>query len=356
MAKGRVSFREAVTQFERLRGDIAARRFSPVYLLMGEEAYFIDQLTDLLAESILPEEQRAFGQAVVYGRDVEAGQVINLCRQMPMMGTTQVVIVREAQQMRGLDKLSLYTASPSPTTILVLCHKEKNVDRRTQFYKHIEAKGVVFESPRPYDNELMTWLGGFAQSKGLRIDPKATQMLLDHLGTDIAKISSELAKLLTYLPEGTSFITPDNVERNIGISKDFNTFELTRALAMGDTARAMRIADYFAHSPRQYPLVMTLASLFGFFQKLFIFNYQLWLAKTCRAPMPTEQELCRTMKLPTAYFLQEFRQAAARFPNRKVFHILGYIREYDLRSKGMGGGSADDRALLNELLLKIILT
>ncbi len=353
MAK-KASFREAVTHFDRLRTEIP-RRFAPLYLLMGEEGYFIDALCDLLAESILPEEQRAFGQVVVYGRDVEAGQVINLCRQMPMMGEKQVVIVREAQQMRGLDKLALYTASPSPTTVLVLCHKEKNVDKRLQFYKQIEAGGAVFESPRPYDNELVGWLGGFVRSKGGKIEPKAIQMLLDHLGTDIAKISGELQKLLTYLPEGVSMITADHVERNIGISKDFNTFELTRALATGDTARAMRIADHFGRSPRQYPFVVTLSALFGFFQKLFILNYQLWLTKTRRTPMPSEQELCRMMKLPTPYFLQEYRQAAPRFPNRKVFHILGYIRDYDLRSKGMGGGSAGDGELLNELMLKIIL-
>lgn len=355
MAK-KASFRDAVANFERLRGEIAVRHFAPLYLLMGEEGYFIDALAEQLAGSILPEAERAFGQTILYGRDTEGGTVINLCRQMPMMGQWQVVIVREAQQMRGLDKLALYTASPSPTTILVLCHKEKGLDKRLQLYKHCQAKGAVFESPRPYDNELVTWLGGFVRQKGLTIDPKALQMLVDHLGTDIAKIASELEKLLTYLPEGTTLITPEQIEQNIGISKDFNTFELTKALAAGDTARAMRIADHFARNGRQYPLVVTLSSLFGFFQKLFILNYQLWLVRTRRAPMPPDVELCRMLKLPTPFFLQEYRQAAARFPNRKVFAILGLIREYDLRSKGMGGGSATDGELLGELMLRIVLT
>ncbi len=356
MAKsGKIGFRDAVAEYERLCGQIRARKFAPVYLLMGEEGYFIDALAELLAESILDESERAFNQIVVYGKDTEPGAVVNLCRQMPMMGSYQVVFVREAQQLRKIETLSVYTKSPSPTTILILCHKEKNIDKRSQLYKQISEKGVVFESPRPYDNELTAWLSGFIRTKGCEIDPKALQMLTDHLGVDIAKISNELTKLLTSLPEGTKRIMAEHIEQNIGISKDFNTFELTRALSAGDQGKAMLIADHFARNPKEYPLVVTLSSLFTHFQRVFILNYQVWLSRNRATPMPQDLDLSRMLKLPSPFFLGEYRQAAGRYPNRKVFNILGMIREYDMKSKGMNAGGADDGELLKELLLKIFL-
>ena len=195
MAKSGVKFKDTMAAYDRLRGEITARKFAPVYLLMGEEAFFIDALCDLLASTILQESERAFNQLTVYGKDSEAGQIINLCRQMPMMGSYQVVILKEAQQLRGLDKLSLYTQKPSPTTILVICHKEKNADKRSAFYKGCAANGAVLESVRPRDYEIASWLQRFIAGKGLAIDTKALSMLTDHLGTDISKISNELGKL-----------------------------------------------------------------------------------------------------------------------------------------------------------------
>lgn len=181
MAKSAVRFRDSVAQFERLSADIAARRFAPVYLLMGDESYFIDALCDRLASTILGEAERSFNQIVLYGRDTEPGQVINFCRQMPMMGSYEVVILKEAQQMRQIEKLSLYTQKPQASTILVVCHKEKSVDKRSAFYKQAAACGAVFESVRPRDYEIGPWLSGFIASKGCRIDEKALSMLTDHL-------------------------------------------------------------------------------------------------------------------------------------------------------------------------------
>ena len=246
MAKSGVKFKDTMAAYDRLRGEIAGRKFAPVYLLMGEEAFFIDALCDLLASTILQESERAFNQLTVYGRDSDAGQVVNLCRQMPMMGSYQVVILKEAQQLRGLDKLSLYTSKPSPTTILIVCHKEKNVDKRSQLYKSIAQHGAVLESVRPRDYEIGPWLAQFVASKGCTIDAKAQAMLTDHLGTDLAKISNELGKLLTYLPQGTRTVTAEQIEANIGISKDFNNFELTKSLSEKNMAKAMQIADHFA--------------------------------------------------------------------------------------------------------------
>ncbi|MCD7970175.1 MAG: DNA polymerase III subunit delta [Alistipes sp.] len=355
MAKSSVSFRDSISGFTAISKDIRNGKFSPVYLLMGEEGYFIDRISDLLAESILSEEERAFNQIVVYGKDSECGDIINFCKQMPMMGAYQVVILKEAQQLRKIEQLSLYTQSPSATTVLVICHKEKNLDKRSALYKQINKIGVVFESVRPRDYEIGGWLSEFVRSKGLGIEPKALTMLTDHLGSDIAKISNELDKLVTYLPEGTAAITPDHIEQNIGISKDFNNFELTKAISERNTQRALLIAEHFSRNPKEHPLLVTISTLFSHFQRIFIINYQKWLARNRGTALPSDAELARMLKIPSAYFLNEYKQASALYPNKKVFVILGLLREYDMKSKGMNAGTATDGELLRELLLKIFL-
>ena len=355
MAKGTLKFKDSVAEYERLTGEIAARRFAGIYLLMGEEGYFIDAVAEQLAASILDEAARAFNQITVYGRDSDAGQVVNLCRQMPMMGQYQVVIVKEAQQLRNLDKLSLYTQKPSPTTILVICHKEKNVDRRSAFYKGCAANGVVLESVRPRDYEIAAWLQQFIRRRGLEIDPKALAMLTDHLGTDISKIANELQKLTVSLPEGTRRITDRDIEANIGISKDFNNFELCKAVVTRDMARALMIADHFARNPKDNPLLVTVMALFNQFRDLFVVNYLRWLARRRNQPFPPDQELMRILRKSNTFILGEIKQNAALWDNRKVFNVLGLLREYDAKSKGMGSGGASDGELLRELLLKIFL-
>lgn len=355
MAKGTLKFKDSVADFERITGEIAARKFAGIYLLMGEEGYFIDAVAEQLAASILDEAARAFNQITVYGRDSDAGQVVNLCRQMPMMGQYQVVIVKEAQQLKGLDKLSLYTQKPSPTTILVICHKEKNVDRRSAFYKGCAAHGVVLESVRPRDYEIAAWLQQFIRRRGMEIDPKALSMLTDHLGTDIAKIANELQKLTVSLPEGTRRITDRDIEANIGISKDFNNFELCKAVVTRDMARALMIADHFARNPKDNPLLLTVMALFSQFRDLFVVNYLRWLSRRRNQPFPSDQELMRLLRKNNTFILGEIKQNAALWDNRKVFQVLGLLREYDAKSKGMGSGGASDGELLRELLLKIFL-
>ena len=355
MAKGTLKFKDSVAEYERITGEIAARRFAGIYLLMGEESYFIDAVAEQLAASILDEAARAFNQITVYGRDSDAGQVVNLCRQMPMMGQYQVVIVKEAQQLKNLDKLSLYTQKPSPTTILVICHKEKNVDKRSAFYKGCAANGVVLESVRPRDYEIAAWLQQFIRRRGLEIDPKALAMLTDHLGTDISKIANELQKLTVSLPEGTRRITDRDIEANIGISKDFNNFELCKAVVTRDMARALMIADHFARNPKDNPLLLTVMALFNQFRDLFVVNYLRWLARRRNQPFPPDQELMRILRKSNTFILGEIKQNAALWDNRKVFQVLGLLREYDAKSKGMGSGGASDGELLRELLLKIFL-
>ena len=356
MAKKKtLRFRDAAADFERLRADIAARRFAPLYLLMGEESYFIDALAEQLAGTVLDESERAFGQYVVYGRDTEAGAVVNLCRQMPMVGGRQVVIVKEAQQMRQLEKLACYTDAPAPTTLLVLCHKEKNLDKRTSLYKGFAERGEVFESVRPRDYEIAEWLMQFIAAKGCSIAPKALTMLTDNLGTDIAKISNELEKLLLALPEGTQQITDRHIEQYVGISKDFNNFELCKAVLSRDSGRALFIADHFSRNPKEHPLLLTVAALFGQFRQLFLINYLRWQTRRKGIPFPPDTELMQLLKVGNIFAINELKQMAAGWPNQKVFKVLELLRTYDAKSKGVGAGSTPDGELLRELLLKIAL-
>ncbi len=355
MAKSAVKFRDTVAACERLEQAIRARQFAPIYLLMGEESYFIDRLQELLAATILDEAERAFNQITVYGKDSDAGQVVNLCRQLPMMGSYQVVIVKEAQQLRQIEKLSYYTQKPQPTTILIVCHKEKNADKRSAFYKGCAANGEVFESVAPRDYEITAWLEQFIGARGLKIDRKALSMLTDHLGTSISKIANELEKLTVSMPEGTQRITDADIETHIGISKEFNNFELCKAVVTRDMGRSLMIADHFARNPKDNPLLVTIIALFGQFRDLFTVNYLMWLTRHKGKPFPSDQELMRILRKPSAFIVQEIRQQAALWPNKKVFQILGLLREYDAKSKGLNSGGASDGELLRELLLKIFL-
>lgn len=356
MAKSaKASFKDSVNEYDKIMRDLAAKKFSPIYLLMGEESYFIDKISDYISNNILTEGERAFNQIVAYGNDIDAGNIANYARQMPMMGGRQVVIIKEAQKLSKIESLAAYTQSPVDTTTLVICHKEKNLDKRSVLYKSINERGIVFESVKPRDYEIGGWLTDFVKSKGLAMDAKALAMLTEHLGADIPKIANELDKLLTSLPAGTTTITADHIEQNIGISKEFNNFELTKAMSEKNLTKAMTIADYFARNPKDNPIVVTISMLFTHFQRIFILNYQRWYAKKRGTQMPSDMELARLLKLPTAFFLNEFKAAAANYPNAKVFTILGLIREYDMKSKGMNVGSTDNGELLKELLLKIVM-
>ncbi|MFI3292737.1 MAG: DNA polymerase III subunit delta [Rikenellaceae bacterium] len=353
MAKSALKFKDTLSAYAQISADIKARKFAPIYLLMGEEGFFIDSIADMLAENVLTEAEKAFNQIVMYGRDSDAGVVVNCCRQMPMMGEKEVVIVKEAQNLRAIEKLAHYTSSPSPSTILVVCHKEKTLDKRSQLYKSIVKNGVVLESVRPRDYEIGAWLTTFVASKGCSISPKALSMLVDNLGTDIAKISNELTKLMLSLPSGTTKIEDIHIEQNIGISKDFNNFELCKAVLGRNMSRSLMIADHFAHNPKANPLLVTISTLFGQFKQLFIVNYLGWLTRQKGERFPSDVELMRILKVGNPYAVAEIKQNSSNWSNPKVFAILGLMREYDGKSKGMNTGGATDGELLRELLLKI---
>ena len=359
MAKSAVKFKDCLAQYESLTADIAARRFAPIYLLAGDEGYFIDALCRQLSSTILDEAERSFNQITVYGLDSDAGAIVNMCRQMPMMGSYEVIIVREAQHLQRIENLSHYTTKPQPTTILIVCYKNKEsgrgIDRRGSFYKSCVKNGVVFESVRPRDYEIGPWLTQFAASRGFALDTKAAAMLADHLGTDIAKIANELEKLAVSVPEGTKRITDSDIETYTGISKEFNNFELCKAVLARDTERALRIAGHFARNPKEHPLLVTVMALFGQFRQLFLLNYLFWQARRKGTPVPPDGELMRVLKVNNPYAVGELRQALPAWPNKRVFAILGLLREYDAKSKGINAGGAPDGELLRELLLRILL-
>ena len=354
-----LKFSDALAEYNAVMRDIAARKFAPIYLLSGDEGYFIDAICDALASSILNEAERSFNQVTVYGPDSDTGKIVMLCRQMPMMGSYQVVIVREAQQLNKIENLVHYTSNPQNSTILIICYKNKEpgrgIDKRTAFYKSCVKYGCLFESVRPRDYEVDTWLSGHIASVGLRFDPKAMAMLKEHVGMDIGRMVREIEKLKVSMNEGESNVTDVHIEQYIGLSKEFNTFELNDAVLKCDMARAMRIAEHFAHNPKSYPITLTITVLFGLFQQLFLLNYHMWLSRRQNTPFPSDMELMRHIRANNTYAVKELKANVGRWNNRKVFNILGLLREYDAKSKGVDSGGLDGGELLKELLLKIFM-
>ncbi len=351
----KITFASCDAEFHRLMNDIKSRKFAPIYLLQGEELYFIDALCDALCEGIMEESMRAFNQIVVYGNDTDGGTVASYCRQLPMMGEYEAIIVKEAQQLDKIELLNAYTTSPQPSTILVLCHKGKAMDRRTPLYKSIKAKGVVFDSVSPRDYEAERWLSGFAATKGLKIDSTSSKILVAHLGVDISKISNELEKMIVSLPKERTTITPEDIENHIGISRQFNNYELSNAVLDRQLEKALTIAQYMGENPKAYPLLLSVKVLYDSFRQLFTYNYICWDSRRRGVAMPDHSELCRAMRLNSPYFLKEITRRAPLWPNNKVFKIIGLCAEYDAKSKGIDDGGASNGELLREFILKIMM-
>ena len=356
MAKS-VKFSDCLSDYNALVSDIKARRFAPIYLLCGDEAYFIDAICEMLSNSILNEAEKAFNQITVYGLDSDAGKIVNLCRQLPMMGSYEVIIVREAQLLSKIENLVHYTSSPQQTTILSVCYKNKEqgrgIDKRTAFYKSCVKNGRVFEAVQPRDYEIDSWLLSYIESVGLGIEPKAMAMLKEHVGMDLSRMTREIDKLSVSMAEGDRRVADTHIEQYIGVSKEFNTFELTAAVMKQDVARAMRIADHFVHNPKSYPITLTITVLFGLFQQLFLLNYLMWQSRRQGLPFPSDMELMTRIRANNPYAVKELKANVGRWKNSRVFNILGLLREYDAKSKGVDSGGLDGGELLKELLLKI---
>lgn len=323
--------------------EIKQGNISPIYFLMGEEPYYIDKLTDYIEDNILTEEEKGFNQMVLYGKDVSIEEIASSARRYPMMADRQVVIVREAQELsRTIDKLENYAENPQPTTVLVLAYKYKTLDKRKKITKLLSKAGVVFESKKLYENQVGDWIKRVLSGKGYSIEPKAIAMLVEFLGNDLSKISNELDKLAIILPQG-SIITPKIIEDNIGISKDYNVFEFRKAIGERDQLKAYKIADYFAHNPKDNPLVMTTGLVFGFFSQLLQYH-----GLKDKSP----GNASKVLKV-NPYFMKDYDIALRNYPMKKVSSIVGTLRDIDVKSKGVGANAVSQADLLKEMLVKI---
>jgi DNA polymerase-3 subunit delta len=312
---------------------------------MGEEAYYIDKISDFIEDNVLDEAEKGFNQMVLYGRDVTIDDIVGNAKRYPMMAERQVVIVKEAQDLsRTIEKLAQYAENPQPSTVLVVNYKYKKLDKRKALYKTItKAGGVVFESKKLYENQVPDWIRRVLKGQNYDISPKAAQMLVEFLGTDLSKVNNELNKLKIVLPEGTQ-ITPEHIEENIGISKDFNNFELRKAVGERNVVKVHQIAKYFADNPKDNPMVVTVSLLFNFFSQLLHLH-----GMSDKNP----RSVASALKV-NPYFVNEYLVAARNYPMKKVSSVIGLLREFDVKSKGVGSNAIPQGDLLKELLVRVI--
>lgn len=323
--------------------DIKAGNIKPIYFFMGEEPYYIDKLTDFIQENILQEHERDFNQTIIYGRDTTIEEVVSNAKRYPMMADRQVVIVREAQELsRYIDKLESYVENPQPTTVLVFAYKYKTLDKRKRVTKLLEKFGVVFESKKLYDNQVGDWIKRVLSGQGYAIEPKASAILVEFLGTDLSKISNELDKLKIILRKGHT-ITAKDIEENIGFSKDFNNFELRSALGEKNQLKSYQIVDYFAQNPKDNPLVVTTAMVFSYFSQLLQYH---------GLKDKSKFNVAKELKI-NPFFVKDYELAARNYPMRKVSAIVGTLRDIDVKSKGVGATSMTQHDLLKEMLINI---
>jgi len=321
--------------------DIKAGNLKPIYFLMGEEPYYIDGIASFIEKTVLSEEEKGFNQMVLYGRDVSIEDIVSSAKRYPMMAERQVVIVKEAQDLaRSIESLVAYAENPQPTTVLVVCYKYKTLDKRKKLSKTLAKTGVVFDSKKLYENQVPDWIRRVLAGKGYTITPKAAQMLVEFLGNDLNKVNNELEKLQLIVKKGEQ-ITPQLVEENIGISKDFNNFELQSAIGVRDISKAFGIAQYFAQNPKNHPMVMTVALLYSFFSKLLKYH-----------ALTNKSEAPKTLGV-SPYFIKDYEIAARNYSMKKVSAIISSIREVDMKSKGVGAANMPQGDLLKELLVKI---
>ena len=317
----------------------------PIYFLMGEEAYYIDKISDFIEKNVLDEAEKGFNQMVLYGRDVSIDDIVSNAKRYPMMAERQVVIIKEAQDLsRTIEKLAQYAENPQPTTVLVVNYKYKKIDKRKALYKTISKKGgIVFESKKLYENQVPDWIRRVLKGQGYDISPKAAQMLVEFLGTDLSKVNNELDKLKIVLPKGTQ-ITPEHIEENIGISKDFNNFELRKAVGERNVVKAHQIVKYFADNPKDNPMVVTVALLFNFFSQLLHLH-----GMSDKNPRSVASAL-----RVNPYFVNEYLTAARNYPMKKVSAVIALLREFDVKGKGVGSNAVPQGDLLKELIVRIL--
>ncbi|MGY5352927.1 DNA polymerase III subunit delta [Wenyingzhuangia sp. IMCC45533] len=333
-----------MVEVKQLVTDIKSGNTKPIYFLMGEEPYYIDKISEFIENQILTEDEKGFNQTILYGRDTTIDEIVGVAKRYPMMAEKTVIVVKEAQDLsRTIENLVSYAEKPLESTILVLCYKYKTLDKRKKLIKTIAKSGVVFESKKLYENQVGDWIAGVLKGKKYQIDPKASQMLVEFLGTDLSKISNELDKLMLILPKETK-ITPKHIEENIGISKDYNVFELRKAIGKKEVVKCNQIINYFSENPKNNPLVMTISLINSYFTQLLMYHGLKDKSKT---------SVARALRV-NLYFVEDYVIAGKNYPMRKVSQIITLLREADVKSKGVGASNTSDGDLLKELLFKIL--
>ena len=327
--------------------DLQARKFRPVYYLMGEESYYIDKISDWIADNVLQPEERDFNQTVMFGSDVTASQVADAARRYPMMAEYQVLIVKEAQAIRSTDALEKYFKSPMKSTILVMCHKNGTIDgRKREYVKSIREAGVLFESKKLRERELPAFIESYLRQRNVGIDPKSTQLIADSIGADLSRLTSEMDKVILSLPETDRRVTPQVVEDQIGVSKDFNGFELRDAIINRNVFKANQIIKYFDENPKAGSIYSFLPMLFNFFQNLMIAYY---------APKKQSQEgVAEWLELRTPWAAKDYMIGMRNYTGMKVMQIISKIREIDAKSKGLDNPNTPPGELMKELIFYIL--
>jgi len=331
--------------YEEIVRNLRNKVYAPVYFLMGEEDYYIDRISDYIIDTVLTDTEKEFNLTVLYGSDTDIATIINAAKRYPMMSKYQVVAVREAQALRNLDELVYYLQKPLESTILVMCYKHGALDRRKKLVAELEKAGVLFESKKLKDAQLPGFITSYLKRKQVEIEPKASEMMAEFVGTDLNRMAGELEKLVITLPAGQRRITPEQIERNIGISKDYNNFELRNALIEKDVLKANRIIKYFEENPKNNPLQVTLAVLFNFFANLMLVYY---------APDKSDRGIAAHLGLRSPWQAKDYGNAMKRYTGVKVMQIVGAIRLCDAKSKGVGNSSVSDGELLRELVYFIL--
>lgn len=323
--------------------DIRNGNIKPIYFLFGEEPYYIDKISQFIEKNVLTAEEKGFNQMVLYGKEASIDEIVGNAKRYPMMAERQVVIVKEAQELsRTIEQLVDYVENPQPTTVLVICYKYKKLDKRKKLYKSVSKHGVLFESKKLYENQVSEWLRKVLHGKGYSISHKAAIVLVEYLGTDLSRISKELDKLTLVLPK-ESQITPADIEEHIGISKDYNNFELKKAIGEKNVLKATRIVNYFAQNPKNNPFVLTVSLLHNFFSQLLQYH-----GLKDHSP----KNVASALRV-NPYFVNEYQIAAKNYPMKKVSSIVSHLREMDLKGKGVGATAIPQADLLKELIAKI---
>ena len=333
--------------FDSIMDDLKARRYVPVYYLMGDESYYIDKISDYIAEHVLQPEERDFNQTILFGSDVTASQVADYARRYPMMSEHQVVIVKEAQNIKNTEALEKYFKQPLPSTILVMCHKNGTVDgRKREYMKAIQSAGVLFESKKLRDRDLPVFIENYLKAREVSIDTKSTHIIADSIGSDLNRLTSELDKVILSLPKESRRVTPEVVEDQIGVSKEFNSFELRDAIVNRNVFKANQIIKYFDENPKAGSIYAFLPMLFNFFQDLMITYY---------APNNKSQEgVAEWLELRNAWAAKDYMIGMRNYTGMKVMQIIGKIREIDAKSKGLDNPNTPPGELMKELIFYIL--